>query len=310
MSGCFLFGSSEPKDSEPRKSSARQQATRQASDADAEELFRRLDARFDQMVGLRDQIEVNRQKEEEILAKEFEELQQLRKEMEAWLDTRRSEAPQPRKIYTQRESRRTPEPVLPEPEDDSYIARLSELDDPGEIAIQPLDTTREAGQLSEPAPKANSVSPPPFTRTKKVAPRASTDSGITPPPFATSAKASIKAPAASAPAEPKYFTPPPVPLAEPESGLRVVEIKEAPLGRILNVEGKGDQQRILLDIGSNDGLLKGSLVSVGGIGAEYGIWQVDTLEKYSCRAHHLPGSAKRSPTSGTYVHVVRLDTSN
>ncbi|GEM_PF-3443965 len=75
-----------------------------------------------------------------------------------------------------------------------------------------------------------------------------------------------------------------------QSGQRLERIPERRVGRVLWVEGSGDEQEIILDIGRQHGVRKGDLVSLGGVGPGHGLWEVTELFDMNARAHKRPGT--------------------
>jgi hypothetical protein len=76
-------------------------------------------------------------------------------------------------------------------------------------------------------------------------------------------------------------------------------------GSVLNLEGRGQDRTLLLDIGTEDGLSRGDWVSVGGVGEGHTLWQVVEVHEIYSRARRLSQSPASLPRPGESVIAVR-----
>ncbi|MHC4886758.1 MAG: hypothetical protein ACYTGH_16910, partial [Planctomycetota bacterium] len=101
------------------------------------------------------------------------------------------------------------------------------------------------------------------------------------------------------------MTPPRPPTALPTAPSAAVKaISGARTGRILRIKGMGKRRTASLDIGSEAGLTRGALLSLGGVGPGHSLWIVTEVQRYTSTA--IPASGEKAARGAPGQEMIRV----
>ncbi|MFH0909996.1 MAG: hypothetical protein V1918_00570 [Planctomycetota bacterium] len=78
----------------------------------------------------------------------------------------------------------------------------------------------------------------------------------------------------------------------------------APMGDVLLVDASAKEPFLLLDAGSEHGLAIGSIISVGGMGPSFSLWEITRVMPWSSRARRHSQSPDTAVHKGDPVFLV------